>query len=59
MLATTRDGRLKIARTVEIAVLSGPIAGLKPGESRVNVKVKNLMSANNWMIEREDFVTRR
>jgi len=51
--------QLKIARTVEIAVLSGPIAGLNKGESRVNVKVKNLMSGNNWMIPRDDFVTRR
>merc|ERR1711937_949763 len=43
----------------EIAVLSGPIAGLQHGESHAKVKVKTLQNGNTWMISKEDFINRR
>jgi hypothetical protein len=50
---------LKMQYVVSIAVLSGPVAGLEPGESTVMVKLKNLKSDNSLLIGRNSFFQRR
>jgi len=51
--------KLNKKRSFEIAVLSGPVAGLQQGESTVMVKMKNLETNNKWMISRGSFIDRR
>merc|ERR1712054_239030 len=46
-------------RAFEIAVLSGPVAGLQQGESTVMVKMRNMDTGNRWMISRGNFIDRR
>mmetsp|Transcript_27741 Transcript_27741/g.72831 ORF Transcript_27741/g.72831 Transcript_27741/m.72831 type:complete len:1000 (-) Transcript_27741:1314-4313(-) len=57
-VANTISERLDKRRIFEIAVLSGPVAGLQRNESKVMIKMRNLDSENKWMLECDEFVNR-
>eukprot|EP00038_Savillea_parva_P019805 m.28932 g.28932 ORF g.28932 m.28932 type:complete len:991 (+) comp4561_c0_seq1:121-3093(+) len=57
-VANAISERLDKRRSFEIAVLSGPVAGLQRNESKVMIKMRNLDTDNKWMLESDEFVNR-